>query len=477
MSPNPQSKPDTHERQTEIALFRYGLIAALIHEAPGQSMQEECLREIAAKRYEIPYSTRTRVSVSALRRYLKRYRAGGFEALYPQQRSDAGQPRVFSTEILAKLISLREIQPDRTTPMLVEILWRDGADPNADKPAPKLNAHTLSTHLRRAGKTRRLLNHTPRAYQRFERAAPNELWQSDVMHGPWMTDPLSAARPRKTFLFAFIDDHSRLIPYAEFFYEERLPRLERVFKIAMLRRGVPRKVYVDNGAIFQANQFKAACASLGVQLLHTQPYTPESKGKIERFFELTRAQFLPEVETSGIHELELLNQSLWAWIEQIYHTRVHGETQQSPLDRYAAGLTHIQSVDVERLQRAFLWRETRKVKRDATFTLQGNRYQVHPRFAGQTIQLRFDPFDLTHLEIFLGDRSIGPVRIVTQKLINHIDVDGCNWGTAGAPAAQHDDFLLNLRTEHARQLKREIGTLHFAKLLPPSDSTPAAPQV
>ena len=93
MSPNPQSKPDSHERQTVIALFRYGLIAPLIHEAPGQSMQEQCLREIAAKRYEIPYSTRTQVSVSALRRYLKRYRAGGFEALYPYQRSDAGQPR------------------------------------------------------------------------------------------------------------------------------------------------------------------------------------------------------------------------------------------------------------------------------------------------------------------------------------------------------------------------------------------------
>ena len=468
MSPNSQSKPDTHERQTEIALFRYGLIAPMISEAPGQSMQEQCLREIAAKRYEIPYSTRTRVSVSALRRYLKRYRAGGFEALYPQQRSDAGQPRVFSADVLAQVISLREVQPDRTTPMLVEILKRD--ETATDPSISRLNAHTLSTHLRRTGKTRRLLNHTPRAYQRFERAAPNELWQSDVMHGPWLTDPLSTDRPRRAYLFAFIDDHSRLIPYAEFFFEERLPRLERVFKIAMLRRGVPRKVYVDNGSIFRATQFMAACASLGVQLLHTQPYTPESKGKIERFFELTRGQFLPEVEASGIHDLALLNESLWAWIEQIYHTREHGETKQSPLDRYAAGLTHIQPVDVERLQRAFLWREKRKVKRDATFSLQGNRYQVHPRFAGQTLELRFDPFDLAHLEIFLNDASIGPVRIVTQTAINHIDVDGCNWGTASAPATQHADFLLNLRTEHARQLKREIGTLHFAKLLP-SDQT------
>lgn len=90
-----------------------------------------------------------------------------------------------------------------------------------------------------------------------------------------------------------------------------------------------------------------------------------------------------------------------------------------------------------------------------------------PRFAGQTLELRFDPFDLAHLEIFLNDASIGPVRILTQTAINHIDVDGCNWGTASAPAVAHSDFLLNLRTEHARQLKREIGTLHFAKLLSP----------
>ena len=141
MSPNPQTKPDLHERQIATALFRYGLIAGLIHEAPGQSQQEQCLREIAAKHYEIPYSTRTRVSVSALRRYLKQYRAGGFEALHPHTRSDAGQPRAFSPEVLAQVISLRETQPDRTTPMLVEILRREGATPDANKPILKLNAH------------------------------------------------------------------------------------------------------------------------------------------------------------------------------------------------------------------------------------------------------------------------------------------------------------------------------------------------
>ena len=134
---------------------------------------------------------------------------------------------------------------------------------------------------------------------------------------------------RRTHLIAFIDDHSRLVTYGEFFFDEALPRLERVFKVALLRRGshpprggVPDAVYVDNGAIFNANQFRAACATLRTEVIYASPYHPRGKGKkvalrgaIEQLWNQIQTSFYPEVAASNITNLATLNQSLWAWLE------------------------------------------------------------------------------------------------------------------------------------------------------------------
>lgn len=350
MPPSTSSSSASDDLNTDVALFRYGLIAALIHDPPPKGQQEQALRAIAAKPYAIPGAARTHVSVTTLRRYLKAYRTGGFDALRPPPRADRGTPRAFPPEVLERAIQLREERPERTTQTLVEILRRD--ETLALKQPP--NVHTLTTHLRRRGKTRRLLGEKPKAFRRFEREHPNDLWQGDALVGPWLPDPALPGRKRRAHLFCFIDDHSRLVPYAEFFWEEALPRLERVLKVAILRRGLPKAIYVDNGAVYSATQFGAAGASLGVHRIHSTPYEPEGRGKQERFFETVRAQFLPEVEASQLTTLTELNESLWAWLECVYHPRVHSETQQTPLARFTARLDRIRTVDPETLRRAFL---------------------------------------------------------------------------------------------------------------------------
>ena len=238
-------QPDRHEQETEIALFRYGLIAQLIHDPPDAGQQEKQLREIASKTYRIPHSKRTRVGITTLRRYLQTYQEGGFEALHPTKRSDHNKPRAFSEVVLQRAIELREEQPGRTTSMVVQLLKRD-PDLVLDQP---INVHTLTTHLRQNSKTRRLLSQKarPRHYTRFEREHANSLWQADAMDGPWLPDPNIAGRKRRAYLFCFLDDHSRLVPYAEFFWDEAMPRMERVLKIGILRRGIPKAIYVDNG--------------------------------------------------------------------------------------------------------------------------------------------------------------------------------------------------------------------------------------
>ncbi|RPH62766.1 MAG: integrase [Chloroflexi bacterium] len=461
MSRKKPSQTDPVERNTEIALFRYGLIATLLYEPQETGVTEKALRAIAARSYTIPHSKRTQVSVTSLRRYLQAYQKGGFEALRPQERGDKRTPRAFSAEVLAKAVALREEQPARTTPMIVQLLRRDPEVKPDDIP----NAHTLATHLRQLGKTRRLLKQQDRAFKRFERSLPNELWQGDAMDGPWLPDPTQPAKKRKAYLFCFLDDYSRLVPYAEFFWDEALPRMERVLKVGMLRRGVPKAIYVDNGRVYTANQFAAACATLGIQRIHTKPYCPEGKGKQERFFETVRLQFMPEVAVSSIASLDELNQSFWAWLELIYHQTVHSETGQAPLERYQQAVQNVRPADHNQLIQAFRWRETRKVRKDGRIELQGNSYQVDASFIGRMLELRFDPFDLSTLELWFDGCSIGQATVTIQNRQRHIQVERLATQPPPTPkSAASLDYLALLRQEYDEFQRQAAGKLQFTKL-------------
>ena len=478
MSPRTAPTPDKHERNTEIALFRYGLISTLLFGTLAAGEMERNLREIAAKTYRIPYSSRTKVGITTLRRYLKLYQQNGFDALRTDVRADRHTPRAFASEVVQKAIALREEQPDRTTAMIVNLLKRDPE--LKDQQLETLNIHTLTTHLRQQGKTRRLLAQISRNYKRFEREHTNSLWQGDSMVGPWLPDPAAPGKKRRAYLFCFLDDHSRLVPYAEFFFDEALPRLERVLKVGILRRGLPKGLYVDNGKVYVAHQFEAACASLGIRKTHAAPYSPESKGKQERFFHTVRLQFMPEVETSEIATLAELNESFWAWLELIYHTTRHSETGQTPLERFQAGLNEVRSADPEQLRKAFLWREIRKVRRDGRIELQGNTYQVPIHLSGQKIELRFDPFDLSNLELWFDGNNLGKATVTQQGREKHIAVERLVTQPPAQPAQPKSslDYLAVLRAEHQENLRKEAGQLQFAQLLrkqPPSNDPELEP--
>ena len=190
MSPKSAAETETGDLNTEIALFRYGLIAQLVHTPPDKGHQERLLREIAARTYRIPGSTRTHVSVTTLRRYLQAYRDHGFDALRPSPRADAGTPRAFPPEVLEQAIALREEQPARTTQTLVDILQRDEQ--------PALAAPAQCPHPDHAPAPARQdpppVGPGRRVYRRFERDHVNSLWQGDAMVGPGCPTPTCRAR-------------------------------------------------------------------------------------------------------------------------------------------------------------------------------------------------------------------------------------------------------------------------------------------
>lgn len=467
---------DPEERRTEIALFRYTLILPILRE-PSASVRQQMRRNLAAVIYDLPHSDRQRISVATLRRWESRYQSGGFEALKPQPRADQGQPRAVSTETLDRAEALKREQPFRSARSIATILAKDNTQPI---PEPKLAPRTLRRHLAQRGATsaQLLTEQRPKAYRRFERAAFGDLWQGDAMHGPYLPDPARPDQQRQVFLFAFLDDHTRLVPHAQFYWNEQLPRMEDCFKRAILRYGIPLAVYVDRGKVYTSKQFDTICASLGVQRILGTPYYPEGRGKIERFFQFVQADFLPELNHSEVTSLAHLNQSLLAWLEVVYHRHLNSETGQSPLERFRQqAKPTTRPVDPASLRQAFLHRDPRKVAPTATVSFQGNRYRVPDYLRGRTIELRYDPFDLSHLELWFQDTFLQTVQ--PDHLVNpsHPDVTP-DPSPAPPPANTGLDYLALLRAEHDRLLQAQLEGIHFSHLTArsqPQNSAPEAP--
>jgi transposase InsO family protein len=463
--------PPEEEKRTQIALFRYSLIAPLLVDRPLERGEiSSHLAAVADQSLRIPFSKRHTLHPDTIWHYLAAYRRGGFEALKPQPRSDAGKSRALPEEVIQKAIALREQLPSRSATTIVQILRRDPAVP-ADL---SLVPSTLRRILNERGKSREKAAAGSKAFRRFEREEANALWQGDMLYGPYLPDVEKPGKYRRTALFCFIDDHSRLVPYGEFFFEEILPRLERVFKVAILRRGRPKSLYVDNGKVYVSTQLAAVCATLGIRQLHSTPYVPNSRGKIERFFGTLRSQFLPEVEAAGIGTLEDLNASFQAWLEVVYHRTVHSETGQTPLDRYQTSITQtgVRQADAAQLRQAFLWREKRTVSRTATIALQGNRYSVDPLLAGQSVELRFDPFDLSEVEVWHQGRFLAQAQVQKLERDRHLALDRIPSPAAEAPR-EHVDFLSALRAEHQTMLAKELEGISFAQALRREEKDPS----
>src|ERR1700675_2514906 len=263
------------EGDEAVALFRYGLIADLLHLPPGHRTLHAQLREKADREYEIPGSTRRRVAAETRRDWLSAYRRGGFEPLKPRPRRDAGETRALPPAVADQLCVLKEAHPAFTVAMLIATARQH----HLIAPEVVLAPATVHRLLSRQGLMARPADEpTTKDRRRFAFDAPNELWMSDVMHGPTVLDPADRRRHR-TYLIALLDDATRIIPYAAFARSETVAAFLPVLERAIVGRGVPKRLFVDNGSAFRSRHLALVCAKLGVTLIHARPFQPQSKGK------------------------------------------------------------------------------------------------------------------------------------------------------------------------------------------------------
>ena len=374
----------TRER---IALFRYGLIADLAHRQEGERGLYALLREKAEKVYEIPGSRRSRVAAETLREWLALYRRGGFEALHPKPRCDQGRVRAIAQEMADLLCALKEETPALSVNLLIDRAKAQAGIGDEVHLAPATVHRLLSRH---GLMDKKLGTPTSKDRRRFAFDKAGELWMSDVMHGPTV---MAEGRKRKSYLLAMLDDATRIVPYAAFALSENTAAFLPVLRQAVLRRGVPTRLYVDNGSAYRSHHLSLVCAKLGIALIHARPYQPQGKGKQERWFRTVRMQLLPTLAPSDTASLEALNRRLWAWVEGEYHHSPHkGLDGVTPLDRWTMSAQNVSlvgpGVDLDEL---FLFEQKRKVQRDRTVSLNGIVYEVDASLVGETVTLRFDP--------------------------------------------------------------------------------------
>jgi putative transposase len=377
-----------NERQRNVALFRYSLIREAADPSLTIRQRGQLVRQLAARVHAGPDGHGIRVSRGTIDRWIRDYRGGGFEALAPVPKKVTP---VTDQRLLDLAESLKREVPRRTAAQVAQIIRTAEGDGPSER--------TIQRHLARLGLNTRPDGSPPSAFGRFEATAPGELWTGDALHGPTIAG-------RKTYLFAFIDDHSRALVGYRWGHSEDTVRLEAAFRSALAARGIPISVYVDNGSAYVSKQLLRACASLGVRLIHSKPGRPEGRGKIERVFKTVRIQFLVEVEANPPGDLAELNRRFAAWVETVYHRRAHGETGEAPIDRLLAGGPPVLPTPAV-LHEAFLWSETRMVTKTATVSLHGNTFEVDAALVGSRVEVVFDPFDLESVEIRFQDRSMG----------------------------------------------------------------------
>jgi putative transposase len=411
------------DKRLQIATFRFGVISEFVTGVKlHYGEKERLVREKIGRTYDLPFSSRSRIARSTVEKWINDYKKAGFrlEGLEPRERSDKGKTRALSAHIKLAIKELKKEDPHIRVPAIVTCLQHRKLIA-ADE---ILNPSTVYRYL--AAEELTSVNEEAKDKRHFEASHPNEIWQSDVMHGPYVR---MDGKSRKSYLIAIIDDHSRFIVHAEFYLAETLENFLDCLRQGILKRGLPQKLYIDNGSCFKALHLEQIAAQLGIGISHSRPYTPQGRGKIERWFKFVRDNFLGVYQrrADAGEKLDLLSTHFTEWVDG-YNNRVHSTTKQAPYDRYRAGLECVRPAPLHLLD-YFRLIEFRRVKKDRTIRLHGVLYEVPVGLIDRQVELRYHFEDLSAVEIFFQGRSYGMASVVNPHVNAKI---GRNWGAGSA---------------------------------------------
>jgi transposase InsO family protein len=427
----------------EEGLRRYGIIVPLLEEGLTEGEKRHIRRLICG---------REGLSERTLRRYVAAFRRGGFDALLPRERKDKGSCKAIPPQALELAAELRRELPGRSAERIRQLLASEGYN---------VARSTLERHLRQRGLSGREIKTEQKqvASRRFNRVGRNTLWQADLKYGPYLPDPDHPSHKMRTYLLAMIDDATRLVVHAEFYSNQKLPILEDTLRKAITRCGLPDNLYVDQGKIFVSQWLRLACAKLRIRHLGARAYSPEAKGKIERW-NRTVDEFIQEAYLEKPQTLEQLNSLFRAWLSEGYNHREHSALAgKTPAQAFSQDAKPLRFPSPEALREAFLWEKSPRVDKTGCISLNGQRYDVGVEYLRKRVLVRYDPFDLSVVEVWSDGEK--------KKLVSPLNIGEFNQNVKRPveqlEKASQSRLLRLFETDSKKRLKRELGAFRLGE--------------
>lgn len=377
----------SQRKAEETAAERMQLISPLLAEG---------LDAGKARKIKADICERAGVSERTIRRYLSRYRNEGFEGLKPKEKGRKPARTGIPPALLEEAILLRREVPGRSVSQIIQILeWEGKAEPG------ELKRSTLQEKLAERGyssRQMRMYTSSGVAARRFQRRYRNSLWQSDIKYGPFL--PIGPNGTRKqVYLVLFIDDATRYVLHGEWYPTLDQSIVEDCFRKAIQKAGLPEAVYFDNGKQYRTKWMGRTCSKLGIRLLYAKPYSPDSKGKVEKFNRNVQA-FMDEAMLEKPKTLDRFNHLFQAWLSECYQHKPHSALEAaSPEAAFRSDSKTLRFPEADALANAFLHCEERKVDKAGCISFMGKKYEVGLLFIGRKVQVVYDLADISEVTI------------------------------------------------------------------------------
>ena len=377
------------DNYNDIGLFKFGIIAPAINHTHEYSSNEQFFDAIKDKTYTFN-GKEYQFSKYTLKRWYYMYKKEGFNKLEKSKRKDKNKSRKLNNDTIQRIITIRENYPKCTGTAIYNKL--------IDENYINKEEVSLATVLRYIKKNNLKSNQVSNIERRmFEMEFVNDCWQSDTSDGPYITID---GEKRRAKLIMFIDDKSRMITGYDFFFNDNAINMQKVLKKAVKKYGIPKKLFVDNGGPYSNKQLSLICASLGIILINAKPYSPESKAKIERSFRTIKDGWMRCTDWNSFKSLEDAKDSLTNFLYNNYINKKHSSTNETPNERWHNEYKLVKYKEEEIIEKMFLHRINRKVRKDMTVKIENEYYEVPYKYVGLTIEIRYDPTILENVYIF-----------------------------------------------------------------------------
>jgi putative transposase len=421
--------------RTKEALFRHAILGDLLSRKLRRGELHRLLTDLSGKTFEDHRGRPRQMAFATLEEWFYKYRHGGFEGLKPLSRSDQGHSRRLSEEIEQLVIDLKREDPGRSAPLILRELELSGRINLGET-----SVYTIQRLLRRRGLSGPRMELDAPARFRWQASMCGELWQADALHGPARINP-TTGRPQRTIIFGLLDDRSRIIPYLEAGFGETEHRFLTVLYNAIARKGIPRRLLLDNHKSFTGHDLRVLCARLDIHIVHSRPGDGPSKGKIERFWRSLRKHVVDRLNLKEVATINELNLRLWSYVESEYHNRPHSSLSgQTPFEVWQSDSDDVRWVtDHSHLEQAFIGEVERMARNDSTVQWRGVFYEVPPYLRRCKVKLRYSLLDVGRVSLLDANTEI-PLRAVNVVANAH---RSRNVSTPAAASGEKTDTGLN----------------------------------